>query len=223
MGIYSNVLSGARALVWLGLMSQLVVSATGAAQRVESRNGSIYLIDASGFTHRLTNSTEDQSPSLSLSGSEVVYARSWPSDEGREGAASEIRIYNLATGADEPVLRSPIMIDGKKYFGFGSPRFSPDAKTVYFLINWAVTTHGLVSLDVPSHAVRFLMPAVSFPGVMTRGKYAGDLIVLQSRPKLGLGTYSLYYLFTPTGKEVGVVGDSEFDVGLFLDPDGTDN
>jgi hypothetical protein len=52
------------------------------------------------------------------------------------------------------------------------------------------------------------------------GKYAGDLVVLQRRPKLGLGSYCLYYLFTRYGREIGVVGDNEFDVEIFLDPDG---
>lgn len=63
------------------------------------------------------------------------------------------------------------------------------------------------------------MPAINFSSV-PHGRYAGELIVYQRRPKLLLGDYYLYYLFTPDGKEVGVVGDSEFDVGLFLNPDG---
>src|SRR5271154_5514741 len=89
----------------LSLLS-LTVIPTAAAQRAESRDGSIYLTDESGTTRKLTNSIWDQSPSVSANGEQVVYVRSRPTQEaGDEGAESEIRIYDLSTGTDQTVLR----------------------------------------------------------------------------------------------------------------------
>jgi hypothetical protein len=211
----------ARVRIGLAVTLSLIVVPTTRAQRVEARDGSIYLIDGGGKEKTLTNSGKDAEPVLSTKGDQVAYVRSYTSKEASsEGVVSEIRVHNVVTGHDQTVLRGPVLIEGEKYFGFGSPRFSPDARKLYFLFNWSVTTHGLASLDLASHDVKFLMPAVDFPAVVLSGKYKGDLVVLQRRPKLSLGSYYLYYLFTPDGREVGVVGDKEFDVGIFLDPDG---
>ncbi len=190
-------------------------------QRVESQGGSIYLIDERGHKDRLTMGGFDTQPSLSADGKEVAYVRSRPSQTADdEGAVSEIRIINLVLRTDEVVFHGPAFIGDKRYSGFGTPRLSPDGKLLYFLFNWSATTHGLATLNLTSHEIKFLMPAVSFPAIVYRGKYRGDLIVLQRRPKLSLGDFLLYYLFAPNGVEIGVVGDSEFDVGIFIDPNG---
>jgi hypothetical protein len=188
--------------------------------RVESRNGSIYYIAADGIEERITDGRADDDPAVSVDGGEIVFVRSWPAaDAGDERVRSELHVYNLRQHHDDIILQAPIIIDGTKYFGFGSPQFSPDASRVYFLFNWSVATHGLAEVSVATHRVRFIMPAMSF-SVVSYGKYAGDLVVKQRRSKLSLGTYTLYYLFTPRGQEIGVVGETEFDVGLFLNPDG---
>jgi hypothetical protein len=221
MAIFSRRLRQPGSRFWTLLILVVGIGCPSFAQSAESRNGSIYLIDKSGRESRLTESGQDAEPNLSAKGDQVAYVRTRPSTEaGADGAVSEIRVHNVISGTDEIVLQGPAVIDGKQYYGFGHPQFAPDARKVFFLFNWAATTHGLASLDPGTHEVKFLMPAVAFPAVVLHGKYTGDLVVQQRRPKLGVGYYLLYYLFTPDGKEIGVVGDKEFDVEIFLDPDG---
>lgn len=199
----------------------LIAAAEALAQRVEAREGSIYLIGRDGVDTRLTSGPRDSSPALSASGTQIAYVRTYASSEpGSDGSLSEIRVYDVPTKEDQSILRAPTTIEGEKYFGFGTPQFSADGSRIYFAFDWSVTTHGLASVDLKTRTVKFLMPAVSFKTVL-RGKYAGDLVVRQRRPKLSGGFYYLYYLFAPDGKELGVVGETEFDVGLFLDPDGS--
>jgi hypothetical protein len=53
--------------------------------------------------------------------------------------------------------------------------------------------------------------------VVPEGKYKGDLIVKQHRPKLALGYYDWFYLLKPNGEQVGVIGENKDDVDYFLD------
>ena len=202
------------------LTGQLAM-AIGAAQNVDSRDGSIYFTDRNHHSITVTNGGTDTSPSLSADDHKVVYVRSYPSKEdGSDGLVSEIRIHDLVTGTDSGILKGPLMIDKEKYFGFGFPQFSADSNKIYFLIDWSVATRGIAAVDIRSREIHFVLPAITFSSVL-RGKYAGNLVARQRRPKLSGGYYYLYYLFTPNAQELGVVGDSEFDVGLFLDPDGS--
>jgi hypothetical protein len=208
------------------LLSVLIVAGLTAvpitfAQRVEERDGSIYLIGQSGAITKITEGNNDSSPALSADRAKVVYLRTYASNEpGSDGSLSEIRCYQVSTRRDQSILRAPTVIDGQRYFGFGSPQFSADGLQVFFLFDWSVTTHGLASVGLRTRSVKFLMPAVTFFSVL-RGKYAGNLVVQQRRPKLSTGFFYLYYLFSPAGKELGVVGENQFDVDLFLDPDGS--
>ena len=188
-------------------------------QRVEVRGGSVYLIDDKDHETRVTpEGGVTAEATLSRDKSKVAYVRSMRSTDGRK--ISEIRIYHVANRKEELVLEGPVMIGGREYSSFDSPKFSPDGDAVYFLFDWAVTTHGVARLDLKTLEVRFVVPALDFPAVVQNGKYIGDLVVSQRRPTLSLDHYTLYYLFSPEGKEIGVVGETEFDVGIFLDPDG---
>ena len=131
--------------------------------RVESRNGSIYYIGSGGREERITDSGADTDPALSADGREIVFVRSWLfTDAGDERVRSELHIYNLSRHQDDVILQAPIIIDGSKYFGMGSPQFSPDESSIYFLFNWSVAAHGLAELSVPTRRVRFIVPAISF-------------------------------------------------------------
>jgi len=195
----------------------LSIPLMSAASRVETRKGAVCLIAPGGTASKLTEGPNDSAPMLSSDGQQVVYVRSRVLAE--PDPTFEIRVHNVTVGTDRSVLRSPISIRGEKYSEIGRPQFSADGKTIYFLFNWSVTTHGLARFDMKTGEVKFVMPAFEFYSVV-RGKYGGDLVVQQRRAKLATGYYYLYYLYTPDGKEIGVVGENQADVDLFLDPDG---
>jgi hypothetical protein len=71
-------------------------------------------------------------------------------------------------------------------------------------------------LDLVSRIVDLFAVAENFQ-VVKNGQYAGDLILQQRRAKLAVGYYEWFYLFTPDGKEAGVVGSNKSDVNLFLE------
>ena len=199
-------------------MILLLIASPAWGQRVEARDGSIYLIQEDQAEVQLTTGYEDSDPSLSADGAKVAYVRSRKVDSPEaSGRVYELHVIHLASGDDQQVLATPFELDGVTYSVLLGPKFSPDGESIYFVFDWSVTTGGIAVLDLVTEELRFVVPALGLPAVVYKGEYEGDLVVLQRRQKLsGIGNLILYYLFTPEGEEVGVIGDEPFDVGIFL-------
>lgn len=196
--------------VFLVVLAPLLVSAYG-AQRAVADNGDVLVVEPNGTRVRVTSSGVDSEPSLSLDEKSVVFVRKL--DDGK----SQICIASVKAGDHARVLvQPPLEVNGRRFNQLFSPKFSPDDTMVYFLIPFAATTQAIMKVALADPAPQFVASAISFE-VVPHGQYRGDLVVQIRKAKLAPGYYEWYWLITPEGKEIDVVGQDEGDVMLFME------
>ena len=98
---------------------------------------------------------------------------------------------------------------------FFRPQLSPEGRYAYFLIDYAAVTNAIIRLDLSTRETKFISSAKDF-WVVPRGRYGGDLIAQVRKAKLAVGYYDWFYLLSPDGKELGVIGPDRTDVDQFL-------
>jgi hypothetical protein len=89
-------------------------------------------------------------------------------------------------------------------FGFHNLRLSPDASTLYFETEAWATSNAIHAVNLKTGAVRYVTSG-SLACVVGNGEYQGDVMAAQHRYFVQGGSYDPLYLFTPQGKEVGIV------------------
>ena len=195
----------------LGLLCLTLVCLAFAGARAIVRNGDVFVISANGQQLQVTSSGSDSQPDLSADGSKVVFVR-----KVGEGAG-EIWLADVGSKAPpRPLVKAPLVIKGAKFDDLYAPRFSPDGADVYFLIPYSATGEAIIKVNIARPYPQFLTGALGFT-VVPAGKFKGYLVAQLRKAKLAVGYYDWYYLLTPEGKEVGVVGQDEGDVELFLE------
>ena len=181
------------------------------AKRVVADTGDVFVVEPNGTRVRVTSSGVDSEPSLSFDEKSIVFVRKL------DGGNSQICIANVKAGNEARVLvRSPLDVSGRQFNELFSPKFSPDDAMVYFLIPFAATTQAIMKVAIANPTPQFVAAATSF-WVVPHGRYRGDLVAQIRKAKLAPGYYYWYWLITPEGKEIDVVGEDEGDVGLFLE------
>ncbi len=206
------------------LLLMLVFRSYAAEVSVEAQNGNIYVRDGHEL-RQLTSTGEDRSPALSYDESKVVFVRDLGKRDlgsdvgdavGPEFGPSQLWTCDVRFCAPKLLLDSPIRIRGRKFFGFYSPQFSPDNDYLFFQIAFAVSTPSIVRIRLATGEQTYLTDALTFSDIPL-GRYRGDLIVQQHRSKMALGYYDWFYLFTPEGQQLGVIGSGKSDVYNFLE------
>jgi hypothetical protein len=104
--------------------------------------------------------------------------------------------------------------DWSEYVSFSAPRLSPDNRFVYFSIPLSATEGGLIQLDINTKQTLLLTSALTYRVIGT-GPFEGDLVVQVKKP-LDDGFSRYYWLISPEGRELGLVGESELEVQEFL-------
>ncbi len=175
-----------------------------------------------GNTVQITSSGLDCDPSLSVNGKLVAFVRRTPSSKIDTGAGS-LDTNELWVSETTPAGNTHRILSGHSagtksgdlpLAGFISPKFSLDARRVYFLAQLAATSQHLYSLDLRSEQVRFLCRGIGFE-VLYSGNRAGFLIVLKDIPRVMPGHIARYWLLDRDGKDVGEIGEKESDVRSF--------
>jgi len=182
----------------------------GAKQAV-ALDGSIFVLSADGSRLQVTSSLTDSQPDLALDGTKVVFVR-------KTDIGSEIWIAGVGSGASpaRPLLKPPLRIMGRTFSQFFNPKFSPDGETVFFLIPFAATTQAILRILISNPEPKLVAAALNFV-VVLGGQYRGDLVAQIRKAKLAPGFYEWYWLLTPDGKEIGIVGQDEHDVARFME------
>jgi len=179
--------------------------------RAVDQNGNIFVVRSDGSLLQITSSAVDSQPDLAPDGTKVVFVRK------ANASASEFWIASVETGVSALALvKSPLEMNGRKFKQVFTPKFSPDGAAVYFLIPYAATTQAILKVSIAKPEPQFIVSALNFR-VVPAGQYRGDLVAQIRKPKLAPGYYEWYWLLTPEGKEVGVVGQDEGDVALFME------
>jgi hypothetical protein len=205
------------------LLTLLVLSgALLQAQRAEVHGGNVYYTDAQGRKKQVTRSGVDHDAALSPDGKAIVFVRDTiePArfEEPANDHPTQRQIWRASTegaGGATLVFSQPVILkDWSEYVSFSAPRLSLDNRSVYFLIPQYVTEGGLIRLDLKTKQTLLLTSALTF-WVAGPGSFEGDLVVQKRKPLDG-GFTRYYWLVTPDGRELGLVGESERDVREFL-------
>lgn len=102
-------------------------------------------------------------------------------------------------------------------FGFTNLRLSPDASTLYFETEAWATSNAIHVVNIKTGMTRYVASG-SIACVVGSGQYQGDVIAAQHRYFVQGGSYNPLYLFTPQGKEVGIVALDSGDAPKFCAP-----
>ena len=195
--------------------------------------GCIWRTDDQGQKVQLTTNGKDRSPVLSPDGNAMVFLRKSTKNAllvigaetdypGDSRLADQVWLLDLKT-RKERLLIADNSCDGKlatencqKMIAFidNDLCFSLDGDRLYFITSAWVVSGALHFVDIKTGKDSFLMEANSVEVVM-QGKYRGYLIVLQHRYFLGKGSYDMFWLFSPEGKEIGPVGDTQEQIDAF--------
>lgn len=176
--------------------------------------GNVHYQPAGGGAARLlTTSGRDTAPVLSPDGRTVGFVRRTPgrSIKTGSGLVEATELWEVGTdGTDARRLiaaRASARMDAV-LAGFDRPQFSPDGERIYFESAAWATSNAVHVVNRRTGAVHFVC-AGDLIEVVLRGKYAGDLIVAQHRYFLIAGSYDWVWLVTPTGRDVGPLGDAD--------------
>ena len=69
-------------------------------------------------------------------------------------------------------------------------------------------------VDVATGREHYVIPGNSLE-VVPRGAYAGYLMVEQHRYFMGAGSYDWTWLFSPSGREIGPIGETDQAIAAF--------
>gem|GEM_PF-798673 len=201
------------------LAMALFIVPAAAAMSVHAEAGNLVLVDDAGNARSLTSGGTDAAPVLSPDGRHVAFIRrgtAAPVDAG-PGAAESNQLWLVDAGGAAPrlLVDAHAEADPRRVLaGLGSPVFSPDGGTVYFLSTAWATSEAVHAVDLADGRERFVVPGNSVD-VMPAGEYAGDLVVNQHRYWLAGGSYDWFWLFAPDGSDQGPVGPDDEDVARF--------
>jgi hypothetical protein len=180
-------------------------------RRAVEEQGNIFIVGSDGSRRQVTSIGRDSDPNLASDDSKVVYVRT------KETGGSDIYIAELSSeSSPHAIVTTPLEINGRRFAEVFTPRFSPDSRTVYFLVPYAGTTNAIVKVTVADRHLHFITAALNFR-IVGVGKYRGHIVAQIRKPKLAPGYYEWYWLLNPDGQEVGVVGEDEQDVEAFLE------
>jgi hypothetical protein len=184
------------------------------AQTLYVEGGNVFFkADSSKSAFQLTTSGKDEQAALSPDGQMVAFVRRTPGKtvETGLGPAEATELWSIRVNGTEAkrivIGRSAAKMDSV-LAGFRDPQFSGDGKRVYFLSTAWATSGAVHVADVKTGAEHFVCPGNSLE-VLRQGHYAGHLLITQHRYFLAGGSFDWIWLFTPDGREVGPVADSD--------------
>jgi hypothetical protein len=202
---------------WLqpvAIFAAIISTAVAFGQTVSIKDGDVFFKAKDGSAIQITSSGLDSDPSLSVDAKLVVFVRRTPEAKIATGAGmldtNELWVADTKAGRDARRIlaghhESPDS-DKLSLAGFSSPKFSTDARRVYFLAQIAATSEHLFMLDLRSQQVRFICRALEVE-VIHSGEYAGFLIVFKDIPRVMAGHICRYWLLDSDGKDVGEIGE----------------
>ena len=199
-----------RCAVSLFASALLFVRIAAAEPVVSARDGNIF-ISSGGSEKQLTSSGRDSAPALAPDGKWVVFVRAIPGKKVQSGAGEHdgAELWQVRADGKEPLMlvrtRQADKMD-ELIAGFEDVQFSSDGRLVYFVTPAWATSGAVHVVDTTNRKERFVVPGGALR-VIPSGKYRDHLVVNQHRYFLGGGAYDWFYLFSPDGKEVGVIGE----------------
>ncbi|MGO9314695.1 MAG: TolB family protein [Syntrophobacteraceae bacterium] len=195
------------------LVTFACVPEVASAQTLYIEGGNVHFkADSSKSAVQLTTSGKDEQATLSPDGQMAAFVRRTPEKTIKAGVGptEATELWSIRVDGTEAKLivagRSAAKMDSVPA-AFRDPQFSGDGKRIYFLSAAWVTSAAVHVVDVKTGAEHFVCPGNSLE-ILRQGHYAGHLLITQHRYFLAGGSFNWIWLFTPDGREVGPVADS---------------
>jgi len=142
-----------------------LIPRTTFGQAVFAKDGNVFLRAKDGKTNQVTSSGLDSDPSLSVDKRLVVFVRRTPTSPIFTGLGpldtNELWTAETNAGGKAHRVLAGRAIDVKsdelQLAGLSSPKFSPDARRVYFLAQIAATTKHVLPVGTEDRTDSFLM------------------------------------------------------------------
>ena len=203
----------------IGLLLLFPITCLG--ESVSIKDGNVFFTRGDGREVQLTSDGLDSDPSLSLDSKKVVFVRRTPGyliDTGR-GDVDENELWIAAVDRrSKPRLvlrgRSGNFRDNLVLAGFYLPRFSADARRVYFLATTWATSDAIHSLDLSSGKTQFIAAGHSVEPI-NYGRFKKYAFVRTDTMGRQGGHIDDYWLYNPEGKAVKRIG-GELELKAFL-------
>ena len=201
---------------WMGLAYTCTL--TAAEPTVSVKDGNIILNTAQGEAKTLTKSGRDSAPLLSPDGKWIVFVRALPGKQISTGSGDvdAAELWQIDAAGKEPLLLvAPRDAEDVQQViaTFTDLQFSTDGRLVYFDTPAWATSGAVHVVDTTNRKERFIIPGDGLKVIRT-GDYKDHLLVGQHRYFLGGGSYDWLWLFDPTGKEIGPIGE---DASMFME------
>lgn len=199
-----------RVAAFVFALAFMLVGVAAGETTVTARDGNI-LINREGVEKQLTSSGRDSTPVLDPQGKWVVFVRSLRGKKIASGAGEHdaAELWQIRADGKEPTMlvRTRQADEMENIIaGFEDVQFSSDGRLVYFVTPAWATSGAVHVVDTTNGKERFVVAGNALR-VIHSGEYRDHLLLSQHRYFLGGGSYDWFYLFTPDGKEVGVVGE----------------
>jgi hypothetical protein len=196
----------------IGALLWAAASAAQAATKVSIIRGNVICTEA-GRTLALTHDGKESDAKLSPDGHTVAFIhqiKPSPEPDFPDDATSALWLGDCKT-ANIRQLAAPAS-DKDMFASMGAPIFSLDGRVIYVTLVPGGDYLVVHQVDVLTGQHRFLVDA-ELQGIIRNGPYRGDLLATQHTDLVGrdgqhYGGYP-FYIFTPDGKTVMRIPDSE--------------
>lgn len=204
--------------VALCLSGCLIANASAASVRDQDRD--IFYTGDDGRSHQLTTSKNNGGAVLSPDGKSVAFVRTYenPGHEyGDPDEKCELWVTDIEGKSPHRLLQSKGQ-DGpaeQRLAYFSHLHFTPDGKSLYFSSAAWATSNSVHLIDLTTQQEHFVTSGDSMR-LVTKGKYAGYLVVALHKYYKQGGSYDYYWLVAPSGREIRVVAKTERELERFM-------
>jgi dipeptidyl aminopeptidase/acylaminoacyl peptidase len=141
------------------------------------------------------------------------------SPDGRQSAYLQDKEIWLSDAANRDVKRivavQPHDNPHKNLGEFNSLVFSPDGKRLYFMSEAWVTSNGIHVFEISTGTEHFVTDGNTLQ-ILSNGQYAGFLIVQKHKYFKQGGSYDYFWLVSPAGKVLKMIGKTDAQVDRFV-------
>jgi TonB family protein len=196
------------------LLVVFVIRDCRARDRVGSEGGRIVFEDQSGQKIALTQTGLDSDPWLSSDGRSVVFIRHSATDTFR----TSVYEVSVQTGTARLLYSGPAKYRGRESSYFGRPELDESRDTLFLLSKEYATEGSLLAVRLVDGQVSLISDhVVGYDIVVCPAKDRGDLIALKRQEDILGSPYYLYWLYSPSGEELGVAGGDELSIDTLRD------
>jgi len=125
-----------------------------------------------------------------------------------DSLVDQLWIYNVKTKKKKLLVNYNFFCDvpEKMILHIEDMKFSPDSKIIYFQTGAWLHSDAVHAVNIDGSGEHYLIPGDSID-IIQKGDSKGDLVVSQYRYFVEGGSFIWFWLYTPSGKEEGPIGE----------------